>query len=145
VDAGYRIKNGARTVFTELERSAKAHRDTTVDCHDDAYVCTGSRSIYIESRPASRRFDFTSCGGIVFDASSHVFMGGAAIAEDGKLALSRPDEERAGMFYNALEKTLVLSDIKKPTTVGRNQWVVATSDPGVIAMAPQPARIHVGQ
>ncbi|MBL9026491.1 MAG: PAAR domain-containing protein [Myxococcales bacterium] len=113
-----KIVDGARTVYTELQRAAKAHPDTRVDCHDPEYVCTGSSTVFIEGRAASRRGDFTKCGGIVMDASNQVFIGGNTIGEQGQLAPARSDEERAGLFYAMLNKTLAAGGLlNRPTNL----------------------------
>lgn len=134
-DGGEVIADGARTVYTEGQRQAKAHPMTVVTHSgmpriqgtDSKYVCTGSSTVFVESKPASRRFDFTTCGGVLYSGAPHVFIGGGIMSEAGRRNPAPPNEERTGALYELLTRTLSAMSLASRPTNFREMYEFASS------------------
>ncbi len=69
------IKTGSPTVSTNRRPAARAGKDL-VDCHDGERLAEGSKTVRIETHPASRKADKTTCDGKVKAGSPDTFIGG---------------------------------------------------------------------
>ena len=88
-DASEKIEKGVEHVLLDepKHQAANVSEVTLTDQHMKSPQ-TGSDSVYIENKPASRRKDITTCGGEICDGSEHIFYGGG-VAGDPK----KPDEQ----------------------------------------------------
>ncbi|WP_312951377.1 RHS repeat-associated core domain-containing protein [Superficieibacter sp.] len=101
------IKTGSRNVFTNSRRAALAVI-SIVDCQDDGptmQMSEGSSLVFINSQPASRIGDQTTCGAKVMTGSDNVFIGGPPKA----MLPIKP--EVPSWVYKASDLTLLLAGL----------------------------------
>jgi len=109
-DGSEKIVKGVPSVHLDEPKYQAANMgDVTRTDQHDSQLETGSETVYIENERASRRGDFTECGGIITDGSPHIFYGGADTSGE------RPDEHEP-WWRKAIDRTIAAAGLfTKPT------------------------------
>ena len=86
------IADGSPTVATGLGQPRAARMSSPLRCHPGDQVATGSDSVFIDPPewPASRKLDYTSCGGQISDGCPTVLIGGNPVKRVGTEIKERP-------------------------------------------------------
>ncbi|NUQ77658.1 MAG: hypothetical protein HUU21_29320 [Polyangiaceae bacterium] len=111
------IVEGVDHVFLQKPRFRAANvSEKTITSKDHSSPATGSDSVYIENRPASRRFDFTLCGGKIVDGAEDIYYGGTPASKE-----ERPPEGPGWM--QSIEKIVKTSAMLGTRPKGILGWL----------------------